>query len=408
MFHGGIGLMRSAGAARLIGANIVVDAFGTAVFMAGVGFFAIGSVGASPAQVLNSLAVGNFVGVGLSFLAASAVDTFGPKRVLLFVQTFQFVAYFGMLVASSVGPVLALCALGAALSRVTSPVRGALPPIYLDKARLLEFKSTVKVWTVMAVIAGGGVAAVLGLVKSETGLLAIPGINCLSFVAAFALTVLLPRRGVVTERKRLSLYRPSSEILLSALLFAFLIALGSVPESAVAVLAAHERRVPDVVVAVAPAVGFVVALGGQRLLKGRSEVIRLHSRRLLIVGLVLEGFAICILDLVTFSSLGTVGTVALIVIASALAESALLAVTYTMWDLQYSLGEDSDRGGIIGIFSAATSIGFALSPALASVFFFKGLGASVISGVLVLVVAAASAATSLRRASADRVAARVD
>jgi hypothetical protein len=95
-------------------------------------------------------------------------------------------------------------------------------------------------------------------------------------------------------------------------------------------------------------------------------------------------------------------------LASALAESALLAVTYTMWDLQYSLGEDSDRGGIIGIFSAATSIGFALSPALASVFFFKGLGASVISGVLVLVVAAASAATSLRRASANRVAARVD
>jgi MFS family permease len=126
----------------LIGSNIVVDAFGTAVFASGVGFFVVRAVGAEPTQVLSWLTVGGLVGIALSFVAATLADVFGAKPVLLAVQAVQFVIYLGIAIPSTLYLVLALAALGAALGRVVSPVRGALPPMYLARDDLLRFKAT--------------------------------------------------------------------------------------------------------------------------------------------------------------------------------------------------------------------------------------------------------------------------
>jgi hypothetical protein len=369
---------------RLIGANIVVDAFGTATFLSGIGFFAIGSVGATPTQILHWLSIGIFAGVGLSFFASAFVDAIGPKRVLLALQTAQFVTYFALLFTGSVTLVLVLCGLGAALSRITSPVRGALPPIYLDKEQLLQFKAKVKVWIVTVTILGGGVAVVSSMLDEHGALLAIPAINCASFLAVMVLTILLPEREGATPSKKVSFRPPSVEIFLSASVFAFLIGLGSAPESAVAVLAADKEGMPAIVVAISSIAGFAVALGGQRLLKGRDGLVRRHGRSILLTSLGCEALAVSLVGIASFRNVDAVTAVALIGLGLTLAEISLLGVTYAMWDVQYSIGDDADRGRIIGVFSIATSVGLALSPALASALFFGGVGLTLLSGSVII------------------------
>ncbi|GGN48729.1 hypothetical protein FHR83_009330 [Actinoplanes campanulatus] len=367
----------------LIGSNVVVDAFGTATFLAGIGFFVIGSLGATPTQVLHWLTIGTFAGIGVSFFASAMVDSLGPKRVLLAVQCAQFFTYFGLLFVDSVTLVLVLCGLGAALTRVTSPVRGALPPAYLDKEQLLQFKAKVKVWVVAVTILGGGVSAAAALLDEHGALLAIPAVNCASFLAAMALTLMLPERKN-TQWNRVSFRPPSLGILLTASVFALIVGFGSAPDSAVAVLAAGKEGIPPAIVAIGAVVGFAVALAGQRVLKGRESLVRQHLGATLLVALIVEGLAAIAMAIVSFRDAPAIISLILIAVGLTLAEIALIGVTYAMWDAQYSVGDDSDRGRIIGVFSIATSVGFALSPALASALFFSHPASAITTASIII------------------------
>lgn len=376
--------MKRLGPAALIGSNIVVDAFGTAVFSAGIGFFAIRWADAEPSDVLNWLTIGGLLGIGLSLFAASLVDSIGPKPILLVVQACQFTVYFGMIIDMPVIAVLALCALGAALGRIVSPVRGALPPLYLSKERLLEFKATVKVWTVTMAIAGGAVAAILGMQKNSAALVLIPLLNCVSFIVVFMLTLGLPDRGRPEKRARFGLYLPSAQVACTALLFAVLAGLGTVPGYGVAVLAADKLGVPSAIVGIAPAVSFSVAILGQQLAKGRSFSLRTQIARIVVVSLVLESTALACLYVISANDLGAISIVSLVVASSALAETGALIVAFALWDVQYNIGNDADRGGIVGVFTMASSLGLAAAPALTSALLFRGPWFAAVAGAAVV------------------------
>jgi MFS family permease len=364
----------------LIGSNIVVDAFGTAVFASGVGFFVVRAVGAEPDQVLSWLSVGGLVGIGFSFVATTLTDVFGPKRILLAVQALQFVVYLGMAIPTSVYLVLALSALGAALGRVVSPVRGALPPMYLPKDRLLRFKATVRIWTITSAIAGSAVAAAVGTLMTATGSELIPLLNCASFAMVFALTLCLPVHQRTAMLRTHNVYRPSLDVILTAALFGVLAALGSAPAYGIAVLAAQKPGLPSASVAVAPVVSFAVALLGQRLSSGRDLGVRVQMVRILAFSLVLELAAITLLFLISHIHLAGPVVLTLVALAAAVAEFGAFMVALTLWDAQYSMGPDSDRASVVGVFTMASSLGMAVAPALSSGFLFGSPQRALLSG----------------------------
>jgi hypothetical protein len=121
---------------------------------------------------------------------SSWVDVWGARPILLGLQLAQVCVYVVMVGVDSPSVVLVACCVGAGLSRVTSPVRGALPPLYLGREQLVEFKATVKVWTMVAALLGGAAAAGLGTIGSRGSLLVLSA-------AALAVSLRSRRRAAV-------------------------------------------------------------------------------------------------------------------------------------------------------------------------------------------------------------------
>lgn len=379
-----------ASAPRLIGANIVCDAFGTAVFFAGIGFFALVWVDTTPSRVLSVLTVGGVIGVALSYAAASWADTLGARPLLVALQVGQVGIYALMATTRDDGAFLTLCSAGAAVSRIASPVRGALPPLYIAKDQIVKFKASVKVWTMVAAVVGAAVAAGLGVVGTAAALLMIPLLNAVSYAAALLLTISLSsaRPSAGRGSRRFGLYRPSAAVTSGAAAFLVLFALGYVPETAVSVLAAHDADIPDWVVGATPALALLAALTGQRLLRGRADQLGERTLSIASAAVVAEAASICLLGVVAHGpGRPAPVTVLFVVLGSALAEVALLGVLYLLWDVQYSIGDDADRGGVIGVFTAGTSIGTTVSPTLAACLYFQSGTVAVISSAALILVA---------------------
>ena len=383
----------------LIGLNIVIDGFGTASFMAGIGFFTLWWGAVDPAGLLLGMGIGGFAGIGASFIAASLTDTFGRRRLLLIVQSLQLIVYAGLLLPVSSMWIVLFCSLGTGLGRVVSPVRGALPPMYLDKNDLIGFKAKVKTWTIVATVSGGLIAAVIGSTGDGPLLLFIPGVNCVSFFIVLGLTLMLPVEAERISKVKPSLYRPSKAVLSVASLFALLFAVGSIPENVIAILAADRHGIPSSIVVASSVIGFLVAILGQYLISGREDRLRQYHSILTGASLLAGVLSIGALIVVVHVNMSPLWAVVLIVVAGFLSESALLITLYAMWDLQYSLGDDKHRGGVIGVFSVASSLGVAGSPALASALFFSDMEIALPVGLVVIVGAVLLSGVRVRQIS---------
>jgi hypothetical protein len=348
--------------------------------------------GIDASHVLTALAVGGLVGIALSYPTASLVDMWGARPILLALQAAQVAAYVTMAVAATAHVVVAACAVGAGLGRIASPVRGALPPLYLLKGDLVEFKARVKVWTMVLALLGGAVAAAVGAAKSAEALIMIPTLNALSFAGAFVLTLRLPQPLRVSKASRpwWVPYRPSKSVLSGTAYFGVLLCLGYVPESATSVLVAGVG-LPTWVVAASPALALAVALAGRRAVRGRGDRLRDVRTPVVSAALTLEVAAAAALALVVYvHDLPAAAQVALSVLAAAAAELAMIGILYLLWDIQYSVGTDHDRGGIVGVFTIGTSAGMALSPALASALYFHGSSVALFTTLVVVALLAAS------------------
>ena len=89
----------------------------------------------------------------------------------------------------------------------------------------------------------------------------------------------------------------------------------------------------------------------------------------------------------------------LLVLSASAAEVALIGIMFVLWDVQYGVGDDENRGGIVGVFGIGTSAGMAASPATASALFFQDLGTALVVGALMIVVAVAGVLAFARSAA---------
>lgn len=367
----------------VIATNVVADAFGTAVFTAGIGFFVLSSSDFSAGTILRFLSVGAFIGVGVSYFTGPLLDKYGPRALMLKVQPLQAACYLVLPFVSDSLLLLFLCAGGAALSRLLSPARGALPPMYLGAQDLVAFKARVKIWTVAAAISGAALSAVLVGAHSRRLLYAVPAINGASFVVAASCTFCLPSmdgsRGVPT-----GLYKPSSTIMAAGLTLAILLALADVPETAVPLLTASYGTFPTFLVVVTPASSFIAALAGQVLVKGRRSVFGRNLGAFVVVITVAVVAAVgCLLVAPDFRNNSTLVIIS-VVLSAVLGGGSGVFVSYLIWDSQYSLGPDQRRGSVVAIFVTATSVALAGSPALASAILFQGNAVALIVSTALL------------------------
>jgi hypothetical protein len=173
--------------------------------------------------------------------------------------------------------------------------------------------------------------------------------------------------------------------------------LGYVPEATVSVLVAREEGLPSWVVGASPAIALAVALLGQRAVKGRGDLLSRRARAVVLAAFALEGVAVLLLGLVVHGpDLPSALMIGLVVAATAVAELALIGVIYVLWDVQYSVGPDTDRGAIVGVFTIGTSAGMALSPAIAAALYFRGAPVGALTLAALLLGSAAALAVSLR------------
>ncbi|WP_418275019.1 hypothetical protein ACNHYB_09035 [Isoptericola jiangsuensis] len=236
-------------------------------------------------------------------------------------------------------------------------------------------------------LAGAAGAALLGASGSLTLLKLIPIVNGATFLIAMLFTIGLPKPvlavGHASRRGVLGMYRPTASILAVAVLLGLTFVISGVPGSAIAVLVASESYLPAWIVGASPILGLLIAVGGQRFMREHSNEV---GRRLpLFVLISCSGgvIAMVLLCLVRYGVVpATSWSIALVVSADVLAEVAGILTSYAVWDVQYRVGSDADRGGIVGLFGVAASASIALSPGIAGLLLFEGAPATLM--VLVL------------------------
>jgi MFS family permease len=130
--------------------------------------------------------------------------------------------------------------------------------------------------------------------------------------------------------------------------------------------------------------------------------------RILAISLVSELVAMSLLFLISRIHLAGSGVLILVALAAALAELGAFMVALALWDAQYSMGSDSDRASVVGVFTMASSLGMAVAPILSSGFLFGSPQRALLSGGCVLGAACVLGILVSRRNSEQAGAGRLD
>lgn len=132
--------------ANAIRVNVLVDSFVTSFLAASVGYLTAQS-GIDSQNALHAVSIGIVVGTALSLPLARLGDVIGETTVLTVVQVLQVLAYILLGVAPDSSCVLGSLIGVFLLGRFVSPLRGALPPRYLQKDALISFKIALRTST---------------------------------------------------------------------------------------------------------------------------------------------------------------------------------------------------------------------------------------------------------------------
>lgn len=370
-----MGDARSAGVPLNIRRNIIADAFGSAVFGAGLGYVTVNLLEVEPALVLGASVCGGFLGIAVSYPVAALTDRWGVRRVLLVLQIAQTIALFPLLFPW--GKELALLAIGATvgLGRVVSPVRGALPPKYLDKGSLLEFKTTTRCAVLIAALAGAGVASLIASLGPPQALIFLPLLNALSFLVALRFTFRLPRQQELVSTTRwlgtMDLVNIGSAGGAYLVIFTLVYLLAGIVDAALPFALAQRGVSFGWLIAVANLIGIGISLAAQRVVK-RRQGSSVNTRPLVLgLGAILlfcAGVLACVYVTVALSDAEFIG---LILGSVVLTEIGTVLIYLVLWDVQYSVGPDDRRGAVVGMFGVACSLGMVASSGVAAAMFHR-------------------------------------
>lgn len=357
--------------ARLIRWNIVVDAFGSAVFGAGLAFYLGRMVLIPDGAALFTIGLGTIVGLVLIIPFGAISDYVEEKRLLLWLQAAQLLSALCVMVFVSKELVYAgLCVLFL-LSRGVSSVRGSIPTSYVEKRALIEFKAVVRTHTLIAAAVGAFVASTVAMVSHGAGLLVIPALNAVSFAAALCLTWLLPASEKRNHMKTPSLkgiFQIGSSGVIAVVAAFIVYTLNATMSNVSPFLVKGLGSKYAWILTASTVVGIVAALLFQKVLRAdgplgswlRAQIKAINPAFSLSFIMAFVGMLV-MCGVVLFDASSGWKSAGLIAIAL-LSEVSLVFGSSAVWEAQYSLGDDSRRGAMVGIFTFAGSLGMAAGP----------------------------------------------
>lgn len=345
----------------LISVNVLSDAFITSLFSAGIGFFVLTLPQLTVLEATRAVGIGIFGGTILSLALGRISDITSPTTILSIVQFLQITSY-GLLPFVWNNHVLTLVILGTIffLGRLVSPLRGALPPFYLEKHELLPFKGKLRSWTLSVSLCGVGIASLASLMDRFFPVL-IVAVGTLCYTLCLSATFKLqpahfPRKRPKEQPFNFSVLNQHeiqswlwlllcfSVIAISSALFPYIVA-NFDPKASWLLFASS-------------LLGITVNIVFQRYFLQLPAFKRLLRRRMV--------FALCLL----------IATLSLFFVAASASQHfsywlfcgvLLFSMLFTQiaqtlaaivgWDVQYSAGEDSNRSLIVSIFALSSSLG---------------------------------------------------
>jgi MFS family permease len=367
--------------ASLIAANILVDAIGSAIYYTGIAFYAIRFLHVDPKIVALAFSIGGIGGLLLTYPAGNLADRFAPRSLLLILQPIQAAIFVVMVLVPKPSVFAVTVAIGMICARVQSPIRGSLQPRYVPRAEMVKFKAALRNRTMLVVLSGSGIAAAIASTMPVRLLWLIPASNAVSYAAAWWLTRSLPiteQPAAKSDTAKLSRFRPSPTLLTTILGLGVLSFAGVIVEMGMPLwIAASPERAPAYLVAIVSIVNVVSSIAMQ------STLVRpLERPRNLATGMFLAG-ASGVAGLVLFwQALSNDGvTAAVLVVCAVVPLSATYVLTVlAIWSLQYSVGDESARGRVVGLFTLVSGLADAVGPAVAAQVIFGAKAAWLVLG----------------------------
>lgn len=355
-------------AESLIRANVITDAFATSFLTAGIGFLAIQVGTVNSDVVMRSVGAGIAIGAFSSLILGKAADRYGSREILSVVQVLQLVTYTALCFTQSTLTLVASVFSAFFLGRLVSPLRGALPPRYLRKAKLISFKAQLRTATLITVLPA---AASISTIASMDWNIKY----CIASTGLFCYTVCLASTKLLSQHSPHSLdsqQEPNPVTLLSRREWLVWISLLST-FSAITISAA---MAPFVVAQAGPRfswlifasslVGIAVNLSIQQQI-GRKQKNKsanrngIRNRGYLALAILLGAFSFLLIALIFLTTPGTILFSLIMLGVFMLMHTAQTLATIVAWNVQYNAGHERNRATIIAIFSLTGSAGTAIA-----------------------------------------------
>lgn len=352
---------------RLLVANVLVDAAGSALYLAALLLFAITAKGMSASAITTTIGVSGLLAVGLTYVGGYLADRYSPKSVLVVLQLLQAIIGIGLFFAGGHPTVAVLIGASVVLSRMQSPVRGALPVRYVGTTEIVGFKAAQRSRTILVTLVFGAAGAAIAGSRNPALIETAPLVNAVSYLVCTLLTILLGALPAHAAAKApdgtTGALRDRTWIVVVAGLVGVTAISGAMAGTVVPLLLGTDSAAPSWLLTELVVIEFIAVVVAQRLLK-QSAVDTNTSRTALLLGIAVL-MPLALVGLYATVHAGTPWLTSVLLAGSALALSGCeVAVMLLSWHWQYSLGPDAQRGRIIAVFAIGASVTVSLAAPL--------------------------------------------
>lgn len=353
-----------------ISLNVISDAFATSLFTAGIGYYTAEISFLSASDSMRAVGLGISLGTITSLVMARMADLFGAVRLLAGVQVLQILcyAYLGF-APKNAGSIFGCILLLFFLGRLVSPLRGTLPPLFLSRERLLEFKAKLRTMTLTVVFLGAITVSLGAMAQLRMELLiACSGIVAYSLCAAstFRLSAV---PDIEREMKKPSTIWKALSFndwkLWLALLVSFSVVAVSSSIAPYAISLWGNKA--SWLLGFSSIIGILINRAIHKMISNTDGVFNKSTNRARIaiaIGIGISAFLI--LSTAILFSIALIPFFLVMVIVIVLVHTGQTIATVVAWDAQYNAGSDDNRALTVAIFSLSSSFGAGLAQLFAA------------------------------------------